>query len=222
MAYNQGVGDGLENRPPHIDSDGGADDMTTPTSKRTTPAFYPHGIKLEWLRLVFDAGELVLAWELRRMRPLSFAVFMRLLPRLVSEGVEPDGLGHRLADTTPVGFRNAWSEFAHLLAQGDDGNWYLTRQPWLEVVIEPGPRESLEWLRRRLQEFWGEACVYCGNDDVPLDIEHIVPRKRGGRDEPGNLTLACARCNATKGQKTAAEFGHPHIHEMARGMRDAG
>jgi uncharacterized protein YdaU (DUF1376 family) len=44
MGENHGVGDGLENRPPHIDADGGRDDMATPKTKRTTaPAyqFYP-------------------------------------------------------------------------------------------------------------------------------------------------------------------------------------
>lgn len=44
MGENQGVESGLENRSPHIEGVGGADDMTTPKSKRTTPPayqFYP-------------------------------------------------------------------------------------------------------------------------------------------------------------------------------------
>ncbi len=33
----------------------------------------------------------------------------------------------------------------------------------------------------------------------PLQIEHIIPRKHGGSDDPSNLALACDRCNLHKG-----------------------
>lgn len=32
-----------------------------------------------------------------------------------------------------------------------------------------------------------------------FQIEHIIPRKHGGDDDPTNLALACNRCNAHKG-----------------------
>jgi hypothetical protein len=32
-----------------------------------------------------------------------------------------------------------------------------------------------------------------------LQVEHIVPRKHGGGDEPANLALACIACNLHKG-----------------------
>jgi len=48
------------------------------------------------------------------------------------------------------------------------------------------------------------ACEYCGLQQavVPLvafHVEHIVPRKHGGRDDAGNLALACFHCNLHKG-----------------------
>ncbi len=27
---------------------------------------------------------------------------------------------------------------------------------------------------------WGRTCAYCGKEGVPLQVEHIVPRARGG------------------------------------------
>lgn len=33
---------------------------------------------------------------------------------------------------------------------------------------------------------------------MPLQIEHIIPRKHGGSDDPENLALACAECNLHK------------------------
>jgi hypothetical protein len=49
-----------------------------------------------------------------------------------------------------------------------------------------------------------------------LEIEHIVPRSRGGSDRASNLTLACHACNQRKGKLTAAEFGFPEVQAKAR------
>src|SRR5690606_36467073 len=35
-------------------------------------------------------------------------------------------------------------------------------------------------LREYLLEKFGRTCVYCDARDVPLQIEHVVPRSRGG------------------------------------------
>ncbi len=71
-------------------------------------------------------------------------------------------------------------------------------------------------IRAYLLEKWGRCCAYCGVTGVPLQVEHIVPRMRGGSSRVSNLTLACADCNQAKGNKTAAEFGYPHIQAQAR------
>jgi 5-methylcytosine-specific restriction endonuclease McrA len=70
-------------------------------------------------------------------------------------------------------------------------------------------------VREYVLEKWCRRCAYCGATDVPLQVEHIVPRARGGSDRVRNLTLACAPCNTRKGTQTAAEFGHPAIQAQA-------
>jgi hypothetical protein len=70
--------------------------------------------------------------------------------------------------------------------------------------------------REYLLEKWGRKCAYCGKKDVPLQIEHIHPRARGGSNRVTNLTLACEPCNTRKGTKTAAEFGFHQIQAEAR------
>jgi len=55
-------------------------------------------------------------------------------------------------------------------------------------------------VRRRA----GDRCEYCRlkQEHLPFStfhIEHIIPRKHGGSDDPSNLALACDRCNAYKG-----------------------
>ena len=71
-------------------------------------------------------------------------------------------------------------------------------------------------IREYLLEKWGRKCAYCGRSDVPLQVEHIVPRSRGGTSRVSNLTLSCRECNQEKGNCTAEEYGHPEIQAVAR------
>ncbi len=50
----------------------------------------------------------------------------------------------------------------------------------------------------------GNRCEYCllKQERLPFasfQVEHIIPRKHGGDDDPANLALACDRCNSHKG-----------------------
>ena len=77
-------------------------------------------------------------------------------------------------------------------------------------------------VREYLLEKWGRKCAYCKATNVPLQIEHIVPKVRHGSNRVSNLTIVCKPCNDAKGKRTAAEFGHPEIQTQARQpLRDA-
>ncbi|MCY4289910.1 MAG: DNA methyltransferase [Aestuariivita sp.] len=39
-----------------------------------------------------------------------------------------------------------------------------------------------------------------------MDVDHMLPRSRGGTDHPDNLQLLCSGCNRSKGGKTMAEW----------------
>lgn len=71
-------------------------------------------------------------------------------------------------------------------------------------------------LREYLLEKWQRKCAYCNIGNAPLQVEHIVPKSRGGSDRASNLTLACEPCNLRKGTRTAEEFGFPEIQKQAR------
>ena len=61
------------------------------------------------------------------------------------------------------------------------------------------------------------TCLYCG-EIMPdrLEVDHIVPRSRGGSNTPSNLVAACHDCNQEKGNQTAEEHGHPGIQKKIR------
>jgi 5-methylcytosine-specific restriction endonuclease McrA len=61
-------------------------------------------------------------------------------------------------------------------------------------------------VREYLLAKFGRACVYCGVTGVPLNIDHVHPRSRGGSDRVSNLVLACIPCNQAKGNREVREF----------------
>ena len=71
-------------------------------------------------------------------------------------------------------------------------------------------------VRNYLLEKWKRKCAYCGKKGIPLEIEHIIPKSRGGSDRVSNLTLSCHECNRRKGNKTAEEFWYPNIQKKAQ------
>lgn len=53
----------------------------------------------------------------------------------------------------------------------------------------------------------GHKCAYCGRADLPLTIDHIIPKSRGGDDSWENLVAACLPCNNKKGDQKPEEAG---------------
>ena len=61
-------------------------------------------------------------------------------------------------------------------------------------------------VREYILQKYDYTCVYCGAKDVPLQMEHVVPKARGGSNRTSNLVLACKKCNQKKGSKSIDEF----------------
>jgi hypothetical protein len=61
-------------------------------------------------------------------------------------------------------------------------------------------------LREYLLTKWEHRCAYCGREGVPLELDHIQAKSRGGTDRVANLTLACHQCNQAKGNQDIATF----------------
>ena len=61
-------------------------------------------------------------------------------------------------------------------------------------------------VREYLLEKWGRRCAYCSAEGVPLQIEHIHSKARGGSNRVSNLTLACETCNHRKAARPVEEF----------------
>jgi ATP adenylyltransferase len=69
---------------------------------------------------------------------------------------------------------------------------------------DPVP-DSLRYLALKAA---GGRCQLCGvtKDERPLDVDHIIPRARGGKNELANLQVLCSKCNRSKRDKDDTDF----------------
>jgi 5-methylcytosine-specific restriction endonuclease McrA len=71
----------------------------------------------------------------------------------------------------------------------------------------PHPRRICSAERAAICERQNHRCCYCGhrtNEEAPGSqhrptVEHIVPVRHGGTNDPANLVMACYRCNQLRG-----------------------
>jgi hypothetical protein len=65
------------------------------------------------------------------------------------------------------------------------------------VEYQQGDLQGYE-IREYLLEKWKRKCAYCDKKNVKLEIEHIIPKSRGGSNRVDNLTISCRKCNLKK------------------------
>lgn len=67
----------------------------------------------------------------------------------------------------------------------------------------------------------GYACRYCGNDKVPLTVDHLVLWEEGGPSIEDNLVAACKKCNKTRGQTQYSDWlNHPYYKKVSRNLSE--
>jgi 5-methylcytosine-specific restriction endonuclease McrA len=71
------------------------------------------------------------------------------------------------------------------------------------------PYKKVVLTRRNILRRDAYKCAYCGRADLPLTIDHIVPKAKGGLDSWENLICACTSCNNKKGDRTPDEAQMP-------------
>ena len=72
---------------------------------------------------------------------------------------------------------------------------YLVRQIY---------RKAVNWSRKNVMVRDSFQCVYCGTKSN-LNIDHVLPRSKGGKNTFENTVTACMNCNIRKGDRTLRE-----------------
>ena len=149
----------------------------------------------------------------RRSRNLRYRA-PRFLNRSKPKGWLPPSLQHRV-DTT-LSWVNRLRRLAPVSGIAQElvkFDTQLMQNPDISgVEYQQGELAGYE-LKEYLLEKFGRRCVYCAKSGVPLNVEHIVPKARGGSNRLSNLAIACVECNQKKGARPIEEFlkGKPEL-----------
>ncbi len=75
----------------------------------------------------------------------------------------------------------------------------------LRAFIRVPPRARTALTRRAVFARDNWACQYCGN--AAENVDHVVPKSKGGEHSWENVVAACRRCNQRKENRTYHEVG---------------
>jgi 5-methylcytosine-specific restriction endonuclease McrA len=69
------------------------------------------------------------------------------------------------------------------------------------------PKKDVKFSRQNVFERDRHTCQYCGSrfDRAELNLDHVVPRDRGGQTNWENVVCSCVRCNTRKGNRLPHE-----------------
>ena len=73
------------------------------------------------------------------------------------------------------------------------------------VVYIHVPSKRIVLSRKNIIKRDGHVCQYCGDQSVPMTVDHMIPKNFGGNDSWENLVCSCVECNNKKGNRTAEQ-----------------
>lgn len=122
---------------------------------------------------------------------------------------------------------NSWAELSEYKSQFD-----ADAHQWIQLVrgvlavpqvvrllkfdkVRPA---KVKFTRRNIYARDGHICQYCGQrfPTEELNLDHVVPRSRGGRSTWENIVCSCITCNSNKGACTPKEAGMKLVRQPVK------
>jgi len=124
--------------------------------------------------------------------------------RLVRDGLlEKEGDSYRVTGVLAELTDSQQQEVEGILQQRI-ADYLDIRNPFGESNLDAVPGSvRFDVLRRA-----GGRCELCGasSRDIQIDVDHIIPRAKGGSNDPSNLQALCRTCNAQKRDRDDTDF----------------
>lgn len=96
----------------------------------------------------------------------------------------------------------------------ENGNGKLAK-----AIVRKSTRQISQGVSWQVFKRDGYRCRYCGADDVPLTVDHVILWEDGGPSIPENLVTACRKCNKIRGNTPYAEWmRHPFYKKVSRNL----
>jgi len=88
----------------------------------------------------------------------------------------------------------------------------------LLVMFDRLPKKEVKFTRHNIFERDRNTCQYCGRifERKDLNLDHVIPRDRGGPTTWENIVCSCIRCNTQKANCTPAEAGMHLVRKPKR------
>jgi 5-methylcytosine-specific restriction endonuclease McrA len=88
----------------------------------------------------------------------------------------------------------------------------------LLLVFDRLPKKEVKFTRHNIFERDKNTCQFCGVtfERKDLNLDHVVPRDRGGPTTWENIVCSCIPCNTRKANRTPAEAGIRLIRKPKR------
>lgn len=79
----------------------------------------------------------------------------------------------------------------------------------LLLAFDRLPKKEVKFTRHNIFERDKNTCQYCSRtlDRKDLNLDHVIPRDRGGPTTWENIVCSCIPCNTRKANRTPAEAG---------------
>jgi 5-methylcytosine-specific restriction endonuclease McrA len=120
-------------------------------------------------------------------------------------------------------FALVYAGHAHVVSS-DEANNFMTemvttiswkiRVPRVIVLLffDRLPKKEVKFTRHNVFERDKNTCQYCGDvfERNDLNLDHVVPRERGGTTTWENVVCSCIPCNTRKGNRLPQE-AHMHL-----------
>lgn len=88
-----------------------------------------------------------------------------------------------------------------------------------KAIVRKSQRQidnHVQWAVWRRDKY---RCRYCGKDDVPLTVDHLVVWEEGGPSVPENLLSCCKHCNKVRGNLEFTRWlEHPHFKRVSAAL----
>jgi 5-methylcytosine-specific restriction endonuclease McrA len=80
------------------------------------------------------------------------------------------------------------------------------------------PKKEVKFTRHNIFERDQNTCQYCGKvfERKDLNLDHVIPRDRGGPTTWENIVCSCIQCNTRKANHTPYEAGMHLIRKPKR------
>jgi 5-methylcytosine-specific restriction endonuclease McrA len=116
----------------------------------------------------------------------------------------------------------SWRDFSHREPEPEMVHTiaFKIRIPRVIVLLlfDRLPKKEVKFTRHNIFERDKCTCQYCGKvfDKKDLNLDHVLPRDKGGQTTWENVVCSCIRCNTRKGNRLAHEVNMHLIRKPSR------